>query len=314
MEKLESYNNNDVYEVKYQKIKIRVFIFAFILLLGILISFLSFYWIISVLIAGEIDFNAKDIYLLFLFSIMLIYVSVRQLVVYYGNKITISNSFISIVRADKGKIYKIYKKSIIAKKKAVTFNRDRRSLFYRFLGFSPFTIGFISIFLKNGKMINTGPLNCSEEDLEKISKEFSCKEITGMKPWKKQVSDLIDYNTDDGYFIKKTNGFFPKITLFSVTSLVIGLFLLLSGFNEVIGIQESFHLSGKVVHMTIDKPIRKGIGSKVEYKIEVLDDITHKKYDIEVNSNLYAQYNLNNKITIDGKRGSLGILYDIYYS
>lgn len=281
--------------ITYEKVIGRFFICGFIFLFGMILLSTTLNKIVDVLIYGKLNFDMGGTYLVYFCSLFFLLISVGSLIGYFGNKITISDSFIVIRKAALGKKYTISQKYIVAKQTVFTsYKMDNYQ---------------IILYLKNGKKVNTGLLNCKgKEEFEKINRELKFEEIISSKMLKEKIAKLKNDEINENNFVKQTNYFLKLITLSPLIILILGIFLFSSGFNEEYGMQDNFHVTGIVVDKKAEKD-----KNNINYNIVVLDDNTSQKYKIDVNSNVYNYCDLNNKINIIGKRGSLGILYNIYF-
>lgn len=281
--------------IQYEKLARKAFGPGFLFLFGMFIFVLFLPDIIDVLVHGKLNFDMTGSYIEVLFPLSFLGLSIGGLLNYFGNKITISESFIKIRKTAFGKTHIISPRCVRGKFTLFTSVRGREE--YR-----------IILYLKNGKKISTGCLNCNSKEFDKINKEFKFKEIIDRRMLKEKLANLNNEEIDNGDFVTKHNYFLKMITFFPLILLIIGVFLLSSGFNEKCGVQDNFHVNGVVV----DKKAGKNKNS-VYYNIRVLEDNTSKEYNIDVDSKSYEYCNLNGKLQITGKRGSMGILYDVYF-
>jgi hypothetical protein len=279
--------------IKYNKPKGRVLLFGFCFLFSIAIFIHSLHEIINVLVFDKINFDMNMVYIAFIFSLFILFGSIVQLIGYFGDEIIISESFIMIRKAAFGKVYKVSQRCIIAKD--TTFTSVKGLDFY-----------VIILYLKNGKRINTGDLNCKGKDINKIDEKFKFKKFTSRKALKEEGANLNNIQMNEGDFVSKTNHFIQVTTFFPLILLIIVVFLLASGFNYKCGVQESINVNGIVVNHKIEKN-----KDNETYNITVLEDKTNEKYNIMVNRIQYKEFYLRSKIKITGKKGKLGILFDI---
>jgi hypothetical protein len=286
--------NKDENAIEYLKPKARIFLYGFIFVFGLCMFIISLGDILDVLINGKLNFDIRDSYVVIMFSDFCLLLTIGRLLGYFGNKIFISGTFIIIKRAAIGKMYKVSQTCLLTK--SVIFTSAKGIDDYK-----------IFLYLKNGKRIGTGYLNCKGEEFEKIYNNFKCKGMTNKNAWKRERinSQKVKIGEDD--LVIKNNYFFPLLTYFPLISLIIGAFLVASGFNYKYGNQENFHVRGIVT----DKKIAKNKGN-IYYKIVIKDSNTSEEYTIDVNRNTYDKYESDKKINIYGTKGSLGMLYDIY--
>ena len=226
--------------ITYKKHKGRFFMCVYMFLFGIFLFVVTLKKIIDTLIYGKLDFDMLGTYLVFFCSLFFLLLSIGSLISYLGNKIIISDSFITIGKAAFGKKYTISPKCIMAKYTVFTS--------YNMANYQ------ILLYLKNGKKINTGCLNCKgKEEFDKINKEFKCKEITDRKMLKEEIANLKNGEINEGDFVKQTKYLLKILTLFPLIMLIIGVFLLSSGFNEKCGAQDNFHVTGIVLDKKAEK-------------------------------------------------------------
>lgn len=275
------------YVLQYKKRKVKIVLYSFLLLINLIMFIPDFCIIINRLVFYKLDFVMFPLYVLFLISLLLIFIFSREIRSYFGNKIIISDAAITIKRAALGKTY-IISKSCILGKRAIESRGNK----------------WIMIYLKNGKKISTGRLNCGHTVFENVYDEFKLEEVENIKT-PVYADDNIDMDKEE--LVIRRNYLFPILSYFMLSIFIMGVLLLSSGFNYKYGSQDDFHISGTI----LSKGIQKG---KVEqYKIIVLEDKSTKEYSINVNSKVYKEFVLNSKISIRGKRGSLGILYNINF-
>lgn len=281
--------------IKYKKPKGRVILYGFLFLFGMFMFIFSFRDVIDALICGKLHFDMINSYIVLMFSASCLLLSIGSLLSYFGNKITISEPFIKIKRVALGKTYIISQSCIMAK--STVFTSVKGMVNYQVL-----------LYLKGGKKINTGPLNCKARDFYEIDANFKYKNITNRKKMKEERAKLKNVEIADGDLKIKTNYLFQMLTFFPLIVLTIGIPLLVSGFNYKCGVQNNFHVSGIVLDKKLEKS--KNIA---KYKLVVLEDNTSEKYKIDVSSNVYDRYNVNSKIKITGTKGSLGIPYGLRF-
>lgn len=278
--------------IKYVKLKGRLFINLGFLLVGITMFIICLKDIIDALVFNKVILDMKGSYTVFLFSVVCLLVSLRSLVSYFGNKIMISKDFLTIKRAVIGRVYKIPLKSIIGKRKVSSSSK----------GFNNYEIIF---YLKSGKKISTGFLNCKDSEIDKIYSDFNFKEIEGSSVHKNK-SDFYRTETYDEELFIKANLFFPILSYMLIGVFVTGTILLLSGANSKFGTQQNFKVSADIVNKQIVK-------NKGQYKFIVLSGDSSEKQEIVVDEHTYSQYEINHKINIYGKKGCLGIVYDLKF-
>lgn len=202
MKEILSNYGEDTRELRYEKYKGRVYIYILFLFIGFLLLAFSLVDITS----GTYKENT-DVYGVFIFSLFSLIISIGNLLSYFANKITISESFIIIRRAVLGKTYVIPKKNIIAK--TIIFTSARGMYQYQIL-----------LYLKSGKTINTGLLNCREDEFHRIDDEFKFKKVTRRKDlrWEKINFDADRIKKED--FKVKFNYFISVVSFVILASLI----------------------------------------------------------------------------------------------
>lgn len=276
------------YVLQYKKRKAKIYIFLPVLLFIMYMFFPMFGMLFGGLIFHKLIFNMFGLYFVLLFSIIGIFAIGRDVLSYFGNKIIISDSFVTIRRVVLGKTYIISKDCIVGKR-----------------GFEGRNEKWIYLYLKNGKKVSTGCLHCSHKVFEKIYNEFDFDEIRN----KKGLPDFYnDVEITKDKFIVKTNYIFPVLNYLMLIVFIVGCIFLSSRFNYNYGPQDKFQINGTVVSKEISN------GKANQYKMIVIEDNGPQEYNVEVSSKIYEKFDLKDKISITGKRGSLGILYDINYT
>ncbi len=299
--------------IKYTKYRGRVFLYAYLLLVGAYIFIFSVLNISNVLLYNKYKFDLIISYGMLMFTLFIIFISIFNLIDYFSNKIFISDLFIKIKRATLGKEYIISKNCVVGKQTIITSVKGMNN-------------SKVLLFLKNGKTISTGHLNCKTKDLNIINNMLDFKEISDRKSLKKSVENkdsmlstlsktvdskrtlLLNNKINENDFKVRTNYIFPVITFSPLILLLIIASLLFTGYNHKYGKQEKIEIRGKVYDMKIEKQ-----ENDTNYMIVVLEDTTHEDYQIDVSKDIYYQYNINEGIMISAIRGSLGIIYDIKF-
>ena len=202
-----------VNEIKYKKLKGRVWGYGFLFFIGSFLLIFSLRDITDIIISGKLYSDKNDLYGVLMFSSFCLLLSIENLLGYFGNKIIITESFIIIRRAALGKTYTISKRCIMAK--TMVFTSAKVMDQYQIL-----------LYLKNGKKLNTGLLNCKGEEFNRIDNEFKCKRITKRKILKEELANLKGVEIDEGDFGVKTNYLFPLLTYSPLVLLIIAGYLL----------------------------------------------------------------------------------------
>ncbi|GMQ57212.1 hypothetical protein AN1V17_16070 [Vallitalea sediminicola] len=278
--------------IKYAKPKFRVFVNIYLFIIGLAMFIYPLVEIIDTLMYNKINFHIIGLYATLIFASLMLLISINSLLSYFGNKIYISDGFIKIKKASLGRMYLISKKCVIGKKTIVT----RKGMDnYQIL-----------LYLRNGKKINTGLLNCKSKDFNKIDNKFDFKKIRNKNELKEEQAN---YEIEESDYLTKTNYLIPIISFYTpLIVLIIIISLLSSGYNHKYGEQDDFQVNGIVIDMNSE-----GDSDNTDYTIVVLEDYTLVKHKIDVSRNTYNKYEINSKIHILGTRGSLGIIYGIRF-
>lgn len=158
----------------------------------------------------------------------------------------------------------------------------------------------ILLFFKSGKRVNTGMLYCKSNEFETINIRFKFRQISR----KKEIKSEFTQDTTSRITISR-NIAFPFLVYLPLIISVVTLWLLNSGFNTNYGIQSDFAINGIVIEKSFDKD---------NATLVVIDNKSNKTYKIDVRKNIVDRFEERQKITIRGKRGSMGLLYNIHYS
>ena len=276
--------------IRYRKGKGPLYLYAFIFLLSGLGFDISVPDMINVLVYGKLNFVIQSVYPMFLMALFSCGILIIIYLVLY-NKMILSNSFITIKRFELGKTYTIAKKCIIGK--CMISKSTRGGDVYQ-----------IHIYLKNGKKISTGSMmHCDKYEANRIYEKIDCQPIL-----EEEVKSFDFSAINAGDLVVNTNYIFLLTAYLPIILTVIGGLLLTTGFNYKYGVQKDFQVSGIVMN----KETGESKGT-VYYKIIVMEDNTSEKYRIGVNKKTYDQYAPDNKVSVVGKKGILGILYNIVF-
>ncbi|MHC1686041.1 MAG: hypothetical protein AB6733_24450 [Clostridiaceae bacterium] len=280
-------------ELKYKKLRGRYIGTTLLLLFFGLIFIVSLGQVIGLLTSDKIEFDAIWSYIMLMFSSAMVAFFTELLQSYIGNKITISDFFIKIRRGALGKTYTIAKSAIIAKQSVCMSIKGRDTC-------------KVIFYLKNGKKISTGDLNCYLEDFNNIDKVFKFKRFSDLKLSKLDKANLKTVELNENDYVTKTNYLFRSLTFVPLILSIVVAILLFSGFNSI-GSNDNFLINGTVVNKKAEENKK-----SIHYEITVQSNTTY--YDIDVSKNIYLFCYVNENITIKGNRGRLGIPYNIYFS
>ncbi len=281
-------NENEIVTYKRDKKKLAVNLFVLFMALFFLI-FTSIN-LRNVLFVKQILFDTGDLYIMFIISCVLFFFSILLLMTSF-NKMAISSSHIIISRNEFGTVYAIPKSFIFAKQ--VVVNKSKGTRGYR-----------IDFYLKNGKKVNTGVIYCKRDDFETIYNLFDFCEIYDVNESLDEIPDATD-----GQTIKEKN-FIPQIIMF--VPLIIALItsiMLIANFNKNFGKQTSFHFTGTIVSKSRDYERYKGIVYSFRFK-EKSGNIRK----VPVGKKIFNAFEENEETEIEGIVGSMGIVYDVYYT
>jgi hypothetical protein len=274
--------------IKYSKKK-KLYLCGIVLFFIASVGFIiSLSHILVVLLYGKFDFDMPMMYIIFVFSLVLFALSIFVLLS-TSNEIILSDANITINRFDIGKSYTVAKKCLLGKQLVAKSTKGKDA--YR-----------IDFHLKNKRVISTGIMRgCPETEAREIYEKINCPPIL-----QDTLKNSESYVVAEEDFVVETNYVFLLIAYLPVILPIIGVMFLSIGYMHKHGVPEHFELSGIV----LQKNITKSKGYEY-YHFTVQEDDSAEEYSIEVGPTIYEEYSDNDRIDIIGKRGYLGILYDI---
>ncbi|WP_066719588.1 hypothetical protein [Clostridium sp. Marseille-P299] len=245
---------------------------------------------------GSISFDSGSEYIGSIIILVIFVPGVLfYLMSYFGNQFIITDKRIIIRKSISGTVHKINFSDIYA---------------YRHYSYATkgITNDNIWIYLKSGKLIQSGNLYIKKNNLSYLINTLNSKlnhtlmTKVEYKEYKNQCKSNCDIKTSRNIVIQ-------GISLFPFIAAFIMLVLYVCGFNEK-GKQTYIQVSGSVVKKSVNYSKD---NEEPSYDFIVIKDITEEKYKISVDKEIYYRFNEKDKVFIEAKKGSLGIVYDEWF-
>lgn len=279
--------------IRYTKTKGILLVYLYLLLMGIVLLGVSLHNIILAQIFDELNFNMVGSYTVLIPAAFFLFLSISNLLTYYGNQITVYDSYITIRKAASGKLHILSKHAIIGKR---TINFSTRGMQNKKIIF----------YLRNGKKVDTGLIYCKPHEFERIDQEFKFKNLIDRKSVIYEIDKSGSRTLDVEEHQTKNNFLFPVLASLPLLIFILSVGLLASDLNSKIGTQTTIQLNGTI----IDKSIENN-KDNLHYQIKVEDEDQGKEYELNISKDNYEKYEKDEKVIIKGTKGSLGIIYGI---
>lgn len=246
---------------------------------------------------GEISFSSEITYFAsILCLIIFVPLSVLIPISYLGNDFMITNKRIFIRKGLQGILYKIDFEDIVAFTHLSQTSRGTTS-------------HYICIYLKSNKMIKSGNLFINNDNLKDLLFVLNSKIkriiISGKQYKKIKKCDYANYDIEI-----KRNILFPIISFAPFLIALMMLVLYVGGVNEN-GKQNDIKVFGFIEQKLIHYDKNNQISG---YSMVIIDEETNKKYDIDINDEIFSMFEDGDKVLIKAKKGVLGIVYDQWFS